>query len=106
MIGGITGAFLGARLGLRKTKLERAHEKRLEWHREAHGIILDLHEHGREALMSPSPEQLAKYETAERRFDRIVAEARAYMVAEGARGLWLVPRRRVMGTGHQLWTLC
>ncbi|HZG42262.1 MAG TPA: hypothetical protein VEY93_04820 [Longimicrobium sp.] len=89
LLGGIFGAFLGVRLGLRKTKLERAHEKRLDWHREAHGVILDLYEHCRESLMSPGREELAAYEIVDKRFERVVAEARAYMVAEGARGLRL-----------------
>jgi hypothetical protein len=88
LIGGIIGAYLGTRLGLRKTKLERSHERRLDWHREAHGIILDLDEQ-RRAISWSDPVRSAEFQLARKRFNRIVAEAPAYMRTEGARGLWL-----------------
>lgn len=78
LIGGLVGAFVGARLALNRFKKERSYDKRLEWHlgalRAVHNMDAQMMRAGTKLLERP-PE----YVEAEAQFQRVMVESRAFM---------------------------
>jgi hypothetical protein len=71
----LVGAYLGARLGLTRFKLEKSYERRYEWHSTALSLIQDLTRHVGDQLASYNTQG---YQELRDRFSRLVAEAPAY----------------------------
>jgi hypothetical protein len=71
----LIGAYLGARLGLTRFKLEKSYERRYEWHSTALNLIQDLTRLVGDRIASYNTQG---YQEVRNRFSRLVAEAPAY----------------------------